>query len=266
MPRLQILAAPLVLALLLAPAAPAGEGPAERTPRQNLIQEIMLAMQAGDIPKALAARDVARKALAEAEAEDPKWVGYLRLYEALALYRAKRWADAYAAILGDERLPYTLAPANQAYLASLCAELCMYLGKPVEEILRHGTAAAEKRREAGDPQMALVAANNTLNILSLHDAEHVGEPLARRLIAGGREAKDPAWVVEGYEHLVNGAYRAGKLSDLPQLGKQLVRDLDGLPPRSDLDPRLRDLLVRLKGSNPPPSHRAELEARRAKGK
>lgn len=246
---------PLALLLVGAGLAGAADLPELTTRRAQAIDLI----QAGKTTEAQPILDALREELAQSPAPSPEWMGHFHLYRFMAAYQAGRYAEAFAMVDAQEPHPYQIPPANQAYMASVCAELCLHLGKPVEEILAWGMKAAEKRLEAGDRKYAMVACANSWNAMALRDAEDRAAPLAEKLIEIARQDGKAEWILAGYAHLVVGERRAGILAPLTKLRDRLAADLQGVTLAPEVQAQRWQVEASMGQGLPPASNQAQLE-------
>lgn len=245
-----------LLALLLgATLTHAADLPTLQRHRDQLVQLV----NTGKAREGIEAAESLRTLLTQSPAPAPDWVGFFHLYRFLAYYKAKRFQEAAAIHLAEEPYPYTLPPANQAYMASIRAEIALHQGEAPEEILKWGTQAVEGRLAAGDPVNAAKVGANAWVMLALRDREDLAMPLARKMIELGRQEKKADWILEGYHRLVLGTRRGGVTEALPEFRTQLEASLEGfhLPP--SLVIRKADLEAEFAPEGAPPSNRARLE-------
>ena len=168
---------------------------------------------------------------------DPSLLGWVMLFEFKCLYVLGEYAAALAQATDLVSSIYTLSSNNSAYRASVCTELSVRCERPVDELIAHGEEAFNQYTHSGNPLFILKSLKMTCYLLRLRDAEDKSEAFARRMIEIGLEQGADVPVIMGFTHLMRGAQRSGRHSELKPLVDELVgrlKSLESSPTRAEM--------------------------------
>jgi hypothetical protein len=174
-----------------------------------------------------------------------KWrahlLGWVRFLEFVGLWQSGQLADAYTLAQTNEPIMYFLSLQKTAFIASVCTEIAVRLGRPTTELLKFGDICYEVRLRANELGDAVKCCENVCYFLQLRDQEDWNGDFARRLIELGTQLGDNTVVLSGFDHLVSNALRA---EDPAMLG--VVREeLKAMAVKVVWDPELRPAFERL---------------------
>lgn len=209
-------------------------------------------------PVALRMISEIKEEMLSSEACDPSLLGWVVFFEFKCLYKLERYDDALNQ--ADEKLtaPYTMTPNNAAFRASMCSELCVRAGRPVEQVVAFGTESFLRRVQGDNVIHTLKTLSTSCTLLELRDAEDKAEDFARNMIELGAKGKADVPVLKGYISLLRGKLRAGKDTELRPIVDELFGTIRELP-KSNQRAELMSEVARLEISRSPlPSNRPRL--------
>ena len=189
---------------------------------------------------------------------DPSLLGWVLFFEFKCLYKLERYEDALNQ--ADEKLPmrYEMTPNNAAFRASMCSELCVRAGRPVEQVVAFGTESFLRRVRGDNVVHTLQSLNTSCILLELRDAEDKAEDFARNMIELGSKGKADVPVLKGYISLMRGKLRAGKDTELRPIVDELFGKIRELP-KSNQRAELMSEVARLETSRSPlPTNKSRL--------
>ena len=189
---------------------------------------------------------------------DPSILGWVMLFEFKCLYKLGRYEDALRQAAEKPSSPYTMTPQNAAFRASMCSELCVRAGRPVEDIIAFGTESFLRKVHGDNVLHTLRTLSTSCTLLELRDAEDKAEDFARNMIEIGAKAKADVPVLRGYISLMRGKLRAGKDTELRPIVDELFGVIRELP-KSNQRAELMSEVARLETSRSPlPSNHTRL--------
>ena len=126
-----------------------------------------------------------KKDMLNNESCDPSLLGWVVFFEFKCLYKLERYDDALEQAAEKLSSPYKMTANNAAFRASMCAELCVRAGRPVEQVIAFGTESFLRRVQGDNVLHTLQTLSTSCTLLELRDAEDKAEDFARKFFGAG---------------------------------------------------------------------------------
>ena len=215
-------------------------------------------MENKNYPVALRQVTEIKKDMLSSESCDPSLLGWVVFFEFKCLYKLERYDDALEQAAEKLSSPYKMTPNNAAFRASMCSELCVRAGRPVEDVIAFGTESFLRKVQGDNVLHTLRTLTTSCTLLELRDAEDKAEDFARNMIEIGAKAKADVPVLRGYISLMRGKLRAGKDAEVRPIVDELFGIIRELP-KSNQRAELMSEVARLETSRSPlPSNKPRL--------